>query len=113
MVLLRYAIRVNGISELAITKLDILSGLKTVKICTGYQIEGIDYNNLPRGLADLSRAQAVYEKIPGWKEDLTSIRSWHQLPVQAQAYISRIEDLTDLPVKLISVGPERTQVIIR
>jgi adenylosuccinate synthase len=113
MVLLRYAIRVNGISELAITKLDILSGLKTVKICTGYQIEGTEYNNLPRGLADLSRAQAVYEKEPGWEEDLTSIRSWDQLPVQAQAYISRIEDLTDLPVKLISVGPERSQVIIR
>jgi adenylosuccinate synthase len=112
-VLLRYAIRVNGVSELAITKLDILSGLKTLNICTGYQIGGMEYNNLPHGLADLFQAQAVYENLPGWEEDLTSIRSWDKLPIQAQAYITRIENLTGLPVKLISVGPERSQIIIR
>jgi len=112
-VLLRYAVRVNGISELAITKLDILSGLDSLKICTSYRTGGEVYNNLPWGPADLSRYQPVYEDIPGWEDDVSSIRSWDELPDQAQAYIIRIEEMTGLPVKIISVGPERSQVIIR
>jgi len=112
-VLLRYAVRVNGITELAITKLDILTGLDSLKICTSYRTGGEGYNNLPWGPADLSRYQPVYEDIPGWEDDVSSIRSWDKLPDQAQTYIIRIEEMTGLPVKIISVGPERSQVIIR
>ena len=112
-VLLRYAVRVNGISELAITKLDILSGLDSLKICTSYQTGDEVYDNLPWGPADLSQYQPAYEDIPGWEEDVSSIRSWNELPGKAQAYITRVEELTGLPVNIISVGPERSQVIIR
>ena len=112
-VLLRYAVRVNGISELAITKLDILSGLDTLKICTSYRKGDETYNNLPWGPADLSQYQPVYEDISGWEDDINSIRSWDELSYQAQIYITRIEELTGLPVKIVSVGPERSQVIIR
>jgi adenylosuccinate synthase len=112
-VLLRYSVRVNGISELAVTKLDILSGLETLKVCTSYRTGDEIYNNLPWGPADLSQYQPVYEDIPGWEDDISSIRSWDELSAQAQNYITRIEELTGLPVKIVSVGPERSQVIIR
>ena len=112
-VLLRYAVRVNGISELAVTKLDILSGLKSLAICSRYRIGEQEYLDLPQGPADLSQFQAEYEPMSVWDDDLTSIRSWDQLPVQAREYIIRIEDLTGLPVNIVSVGPERSQVIIR
>jgi len=112
-VLLRYAVRVNGITELAITKLDILTGLDSLKICTSYRTGGEVYNNLPWGPADLLQYQPVYEDIPGWEDDVSSIRSWDKLPDQAQTFIIRIEEMTGLPVKIISVGPERSQVIIR
>ncbi len=111
--LLRYAISVNGISELAITKLDIMSGLDSLKICTGYQTGDEVYSNLPWGPADLSQYQPVYEDIPGWEDDVSSMRSWDELSEQAQTYLTRIEELTGLPIKIISVGPERSQVIIR
>ncbi|MCJ7716255.1 MAG: adenylosuccinate synthetase, partial [Anaerolineales bacterium] len=112
-VLLRYACRINGITELAITKLDILSGLDSLKICYEYRNGDEVYPDLPLGPADLSQYEPVYEEIPGWEEDITGIRSWNDLSERAQKYINHIEDLTGLPVKIISVGPERSQVIIR
>lgn len=112
-VLLRYAVRVNGITDLALTKLDILSGFETLQICTGYRKGKSTFSDLPLGPASLGDFQAEYEEVPGWHEDITSIRSWEELPLMAQKYINRIEELTDLPVKLISVGPERSQVIMR
>ena len=112
-ILLRYAARVNGITDLALTKLDILSGMDKLHICTGYQKAQQTYSDLPLGPAHLGDFKAEYEVVPGWEEDITSIRSWEKLPDQAQNYINRIEKLTGLPVNLISVGPERSQVIIR
>jgi adenylosuccinate synthase len=113
MVLLRYAVRVNGLSELALTKLDILSGLDNIKICTAYQQEGTIYEELPMGPAHLEDFQAEYEELPGWENDLTSIRYWKDLPKQAQYYIKAIESHIGIPVTLISVGPERSQVVSR
>lgn len=112
-VLLRYAMRVNGITELAVTKLDILSGLPIVKICTAYRSKNGFHETLPLGPADLSSLEAVYEEMPGWQEDVRGARRWEDLPLPAQEYIRRIESISGVPVRYISVGPERSQVIIR
>ncbi len=113
LILLRYAVRINGISELALTKLDILSGLRTIKLATTYRIGTEITETLPLGPADLAAVQAVYEEVEGWSEDLTGIRSWEGLPQAARDYVSTIEDRVGVPVKIISVGPERSQVIQR
>jgi adenylosuccinate synthase len=111
MVLLRYAIRINGLNELALTKLDVLSGLPTIKICTAYQSKGNSYTDLPFGPSELESFTPVFEEMPGWEENLWKAHSWDDLPTQARAYIHRIEDLCHLKVHLVSVGPERDQVI--
>jgi adenylosuccinate synthase len=112
-VLLRYAVRVNGVSELAVTKLDILSGLENLKLCSRYSAGKREYKELPLGPANLAHYQAVYDTLPGWEEDLRAIRSWEDLPEKAQKYIIFLEKLAGLPVTIISVGPERSQVIFR
>lgn len=112
-VLLRYAARINGITELALTKLDILSGLETISIGTSYQVGSSSTETLPLGPANLGDMTAIYDTVPGWKEDLTGIRSWEELPQEAQGYVRTIEKLVGLPVRTISVGPERSQVIQR
>ncbi len=112
-VLLRYAVRINGISELALTKLDILSGLETIKICKEYQMGDKTTPTLPLGPSNIEGSEAVYEDLPGWQVDITSVRTWEDLPEAAQNYVSRIEDLLSVPIKIISVGPERSQVIQR
>jgi adenylosuccinate synthase len=112
-VLLRYSVRVNGLTELAVTKLDILSGFETLKICTGYLTEDVKFDDLPLGPARLGQYQAEFIELPGWVEDITSVRKWDDLPDAAQNYITQIEELVKLPVSIISVGPERSQVILR
>lgn len=112
-VLLRYAIRINGITEIALTKLDILSGFDQIKICTGYKIGEARTETLPMGPGNLENMNAIYADLPGWMEDLTSIREWADLPINAQKYVEMIESLLGIPVTLISVGPERSQVIRR
>lgn len=111
MVLLRYAHRMNGFTQLAITKLDVLSGLPTIKICIAYGSANNTYANLPFGISNLGSFAPVYEEMPGWEENLWHVRSWDELPKQAQAYIQRIEELSRIKVHLVSVGPERDQVI--
>lgn len=112
-VLLRYAIRVNGISDLALTKLDILSGIQPLRICSAYQRDGEVLQELPLGPADLSPFEPVYHEMEGWEEDIMGVRRWKDLPVPAQNYVSKVEELTGVKVKLISVGPERDQYIQR
>ena len=112
-VLLRYAARVNGITEIALTKLDILSGFQTIKICAEYHNGDQSTSTLPLGPSQIADFEAGYVEVPGWEHDLTGIRSWNDLPDAARAYIETIEKLTDLPVTIISVGPERNQVIQR
>ena len=112
-VLLRYAARVNGLTELAITKLDILTKLNPLRICTAYKAGGETFENLPLGPSDLSPFEPIYEELPGWEKDVWDVRMWDGLPAQAQEYIQRIEALVGLPVKLVSVGPERDQIIRR
>ncbi len=110
-VLLRYAIRINGLSELAVTKLDVLTGLHPLKICVAYRVNGQEYRELPLGPSDLSQFEPVYEELPGWDGDVTHIRSFNDLPLEACDYIVRLEELAGIPITTVSVGPERSQVI--
>lgn len=110
-VLLRYALRVNGVTELMITKMDILSGLTTLRLSVGYNMDDKFVDELPMGPANLQPFEPVYEDIPGWEEDITAVRRWQDLPVQAQAYVKRIEEYCGVPVRRVSVGPERSQVV--
>ncbi len=113
LVLLRYAVRVNGLTELALTKLDVLSGLDPLKLCVAYKRAGQIYEELPLGPAALADFEPVLETLPGWPQDVTGARFWDDLPAAARAYITRIEAASNLPVRLISVGPERSQVVTR
>jgi adenylosuccinate synthase len=110
-VLLRYAVRVNGLTELTITKLDILSGLGVLRICTDYKIGDQTFKELPLGPANLAPFEPIYQELSGWDEDITNARTWEDLPPQAQMYIQRIQTLAGIPVKLVSVGPERDQIV--
>lgn len=112
-VLLKYAARINGLTELVVTKLDILAGIQSLKICTRYQTEDQLIHNLPYGPADLSPFEADYEELAGWDEDISGVREWKNLPREARDYIEKVEDIANLPVYLISVGPERDQIIRR
>lgn len=109
LVLLRYAVRVNGLSELVVTKLDVLSGFPALKLCVAYRSQGKEYSDLPMGVADLSPFEPVYEEVRGWSEDIGSVRSWGQLPGAAQQYLQRISAVAGVPVRSVSVGPERDQ----
>jgi len=111
LVLLRYAIRVNGFTELTLTKLDVLSGLEAVKLCVAYTAHGTTYTELPLGPTDLAPFSPVYETFPGWAEVVGEVRAFSDLPPAAQTYIRRIEQLTEVPVRMVSVGPERSQII--
>lgn len=113
LVLLRYAVRVNGLTELALTKLDILTDLHPLKLCVAYRRAGATYEQLPMGPGDLTDFEPVYEQLPGWDRDVRTARAWEDLPPAARAYVTRIETLTGVPVRLISVGPERQQVVVR
>jgi adenylosuccinate synthase len=113
LVLLSYAHRVNGFTELAMTKLDILSALPELMVCTAYDVAGQTIRELDSGLASLSDVEVRLESRETWLEDLTPLRAWDQLPEPAQDYIQSIETLLDIPIRLISIGPERDQIIER
>jgi adenylosuccinate synthase len=110
-VLLKYAVRINGTSELAVTKLDILSGLESIRLCTAYRRDGKLLSGLPFGPADLSPYEPVYEELPGWREDVSAVRTWEGLPAAAKTYLERVTSLAGVPVRLVSVGPEREQIV--
>ncbi len=107
--LLRHAVMVNGLTSIAMTKLDVLSGIGPLSIATGYR--GIE--DVPAGADALSRVEPVYETIDGWDEDLTACRTWDALPAAARAYVTRVEALAGVPITLLGVGPGREAVIER
>ena len=111
LVLLRYAARVNGLTELVVTKLDVLTGLPKVNICTAYKAAGNSFTDLPLGVGDLSPYEPVYEELPGWDEPVTGARAWEDLPVEAQNFVRRLAEVSGVPVSQVSVGPERDQVV--
>ncbi len=111
-VCLRYAARVNGLTALGITLLDVLSGMREVQLCTRYRLNGGTVDELVGGPESLADAEAVYETLPGWSEPIVEARRWEDLPAAAQHYVRRIEELVEVPVALISVGPDREQTVI-
>ncbi len=110
-VLLRYAVRLNGMTDLIITKLDILSGKGRIKFCTGYMVNNTLVHDLPGGADGISVCKPVYEEIPGWTEDISHVRRWKDLPKNAQKYLERISAVAETPIKLVSLGPEREQIL--
>lgn len=110
---LRHAVRLNGITEIALTKLDVLSGLPELKICTAYKYDGKTLLYPPQEENSLARVEPVYENMPGWDDDLTAIRDWNKMPAKVRAYVARIEELLKVPIKIVSVGPDRNQTIFR
>lgn len=108
----RYGVRIQGATEVALTKLDSLSGQKTLKICTHYDFRGQKLDNFPIN-AVLDEATAVYEEVPGWSEDITGVREFDQLPKTAQDYVLEIERLIQCRIRYVSVGPERESLIDR
>lgn len=112
MVILRYAVRINGLSSMAITKLDILDDLETIKICTGYQYRGEIISELPATLEELSECQPIYEEWPGWLSETTAANTLEDLPTNARRYLERVAELAERPISLITVGPERTRTIV-
>ncbi|WP_314500510.1 adenylosuccinate synthase [uncultured Actinomyces sp.] len=112
-VVVRYAARVNGLTDLCLTKLDVLTGYKEIPVCVGYELDGISVDEMPPDQVDFARAVPVYEMVPGWSEDITGCRSFDELPVAAQAYILRLEELVGCRISSIGVGPGREATIIR
>ena len=106
------AIRLNSITGLAITKLDVLSGQATIKIATSYQAGNREFKAMPSNIRTTEMVQPVYEEIPGWQEDIGTARSLDDLPAQARDYIKRIEDITETPAAIISVGPARDETLL-
>jgi len=111
-VILKNAVRLNGLTGLAITKLDVLDGLESINICTGYEYKGEILAEFPASLKVLGDCKPVYETLPGWPEDICGIRKYEALPANVKSYLNRIETLTQTPVDIISVGPDRDQTIV-
>jgi len=110
-VLLRYAARVNGLTELFLTKIDVLTGLSRLKVCTAYRYEGETYEDFPPHQTIVHKAEPVYEELDGWEEDLAGARSLDDLPGAARKYVALIEEVSGVPVRTVSVGPGREDTV--
>lgn len=108
----KYAVKINGMDSLAITKLDVLNDLEKIKICIGYEYNGEKISEFPRSLKILRECKPIYEELPGWLEEISDIRHYDNLPVQVKDYLTRISELTEAKIGLISVGPHREQTIL-
>jgi adenylosuccinate synthase len=108
----RKAAAVNGLTHLAITKLDVLDTFKEIKICTSYKLEGKDLLFFPNRLAQVSLCEPIYETVPGWECSTANCRSWSDLPPNAQKYLTRISELADVKIGIISIGAKRDESIV-
>ncbi|AGC44326.1 adenylosuccinate synthetase [Myxococcus stipitatus DSM 14675] len=111
-VVLRYAVRVNGLWGLALTKLDVLSGLKSVQLCNAYELDGQKVTELPGDYEDLARVKPIFETLPGWDEKLAGVRSFEELPENAKRYVRRVEEISGVPVVCVSVGADRGETVL-
>jgi adenylosuccinate synthase len=109
----RYATRINGVTDFVLTKLDVLTGLAKVPICVAYEIDGVRHDEMPAGQSDFHHARPIYEELDGWGEDVTQVRTFDELPTNAQAYVLRLEELVGARISAIGVGPGRHEIIER
>jgi adenylosuccinate synthase len=112
-VAVRYAVRVNGLDALALTKLDVLDGMEELQICTAYRCGGATLTEFPGEIAQLAACEPVYESVAGWREPTKSVRNFADLPRRAQAYIARLEELSGVPAAILSTGSAREDTIVR
>ena len=107
----RYASQVNGLTDLVLTKLDVLTGLKEIPICVAYDVDGERYDDMPTDQAAFSAAKPIYETMPGWTEDISQVHEFDELPAACQAYVKRLEDLSNCRISVIGTGPQRDHII--
>ena len=111
-VLVRQTCSISGVTGIALTKIDVLDGLETVRICTGYRLRGNVYDYLPTHSADQAAVEPIYEDMEGWSESTQGARSWAELPAKCIKYVRRIEELIEAPVALLSTSPQREDTIL-
>ena len=102
----------NGLTGLAVTKLDVLSGQPTLKIARKYLVDGKEYNCMPANINKAAAAQPVYEEVEGWAEEISGVKNYDDLPEKARDYIRRIEDITEIEAVIVSVGPDREETLL-
>nr|PZN37455.1 MAG: adenylosuccinate synthase [Actinomycetota bacterium] len=110
-VIARYAVRINGLTDLFLTKLDVLSGLERIPVCVAYDVDGVRHDELPMTQTEFHHAKPIYEELPGWQEDITGAKTFEDLPPNAQAYVRALEEMCGAPISAIGVGPERDQTL--
>jgi adenylosuccinate synthase len=108
----RYAVRVNGLTDLFLTKLDVLTGWEKIPVCVAYEVDGKRIEELPASQSDFHHAKPIYEYLPGWSEDISAAKSLDQLPANARAYVNYLEEISGAPVSAVGVGQERDQTIV-
>lgn len=111
-VALKRSIQINGVSGLGVTKLDVLDGMRQLRLGVGYKVDGVESDILPVGAEQLAESEPVYEEIPGWKESTVGLKRFEDLPRPAQNYLKRIEEICDVPIDMISTGAEREETIV-
>ncbi|SOY79780.1 adenylosuccinate synthetase [Cupriavidus taiwanensis] len=109
---LKRSVQINGVSGLCMTKLDVLDGLESIKLCVGYTLDGSTVDILPRGSDAVARCEPVYEEFPGWNESTFGVKTWDALPEQARVYLKRVEEVVGIPIDMISTGPDRDETIL-
>ena len=110
--LLRRSVQINGVSGMCLTKLDVLDGLESLKLCTGYRLNGKTVDIFPVGAEEAAACEPIYEEMPGWKEPTVGAKTLKDLPATARAYVERIEQLVGVPVDMVSTGPDREETIV-
>jgi adenylosuccinate synthase len=109
----RYATRINGITDLVLTKLDILTGLEQIPVCVAYDVDGTRFDDIPDNQSDFHHARPILEYLPGWGEDISGARTFEDLPLEAQDYVLALEEMSGTRISVIGVGPGRDAVIVR
>jgi adenylosuccinate synthase len=110
---LKRSIQINGVSGLCVTKLDVLDGLETVRVCVGYRIDGETCDILPVGAESIANVEPIYEELPGWSDTTVGVQQFDRLPQKAQTYLKRMEELCEVPIDVVSTGPDRVETIVR
>jgi adenylosuccinate synthase len=111
-VIARYAARVNGVTDFVLTKLDVLTGLEKVPVCVAYDVNGVRHDEMPVNQSDFHHAVPIYEELDGWWEDISTCRSFDDLPANARAYVKAVEAMSGARISVVGVGPKRDETIV-